>query len=43
LVHSGFRKPRNDSAFKNMSEGWLQVLERIDVIAGEQDSPKAPS
>jgi hypothetical protein len=25
LVHSGFVTPKNDSAFKNMSEGWLKV------------------
>ena len=37
LVHSGFELPRNDTAFKNMSDGWLKVLQRIDVIAGEQN------
>ncbi len=41
LVHSGFRVPSNDFAFKNMSEGWPKVLRRIDTIAGEQDSSKA--
>src|SRR5580698_5171992 len=24
LVHSGFELPRNDTAFKNMSDGWLK-------------------
>lgn len=37
LVHSGFVTPKNDSAFKTMSEGWKKVLPRIGSIAGEQD------
>jgi len=37
LVHSGFVLPRNDSAFKSMSNGWKTVVQRIDTIAGEQD------
>src|SRR5260221_14117682 len=41
LVHSGFRTPKNDFAFKKMSEGWPKVLERIATIAGENDSSKA--
>jgi len=41
LVHSGFVLPKNDTAFKNMSEGWPKVLQRIDAIAGEHDSSKA--
>ena len=41
LVHSGFRRPKNDSAFKNMSEGWPKVFQSIDAIAGEHDSSKA--
>jgi uncharacterized protein YndB with AHSA1/START domain len=35
LVHSGFVTPRNDSAFKNMSEGWKKVVGKIDDISGE--------
>jgi uncharacterized protein YndB with AHSA1/START domain len=35
LVHSGFRTPKNDFAFKNMSEGWPKVFQRIGAIAGE--------
>jgi len=38
LVHSGFRTPNNDFAFKGMSEGWPTVLRRIDAIAEEHDS-----
>jgi uncharacterized protein YndB with AHSA1/START domain len=36
LVHSGFRSPQNDFAFKGMSEGWPKVFERIESITGEQ-------
>jgi uncharacterized protein YndB with AHSA1/START domain len=36
LVHSGFVTPRNDAAFKNMSEGWKRVVGRIGVFSGEQ-------
>ena len=34
LVHAGFHSPRNDVAFKRMSEGWPKVFERIGSIAG---------
>ena len=37
LVHSGFVRPRNDTAFKNMSAGWTKVVENIDAIAAEQN------
>ncbi|MEJ0066688.1 MAG: SRPBCC domain-containing protein [Caulobacteraceae bacterium] len=37
LVHSGFELPKNDTAFRNMSDGWLKVLQRVDAIAAEQD------
>ena len=37
LVHSGFVAPRNDTAFKSMSDGWKKVVPRIGAIAGEQD------
>jgi uncharacterized protein YndB with AHSA1/START domain len=33
LVHAGFRKPKNDFAFKNMSQGWPKVLKAIGTIA----------
>jgi uncharacterized protein YndB with AHSA1/START domain len=36
LVHSGFVTPKNDSAFRNMSEGWKKVVGRIGGISGEQ-------
>jgi uncharacterized protein YndB with AHSA1/START domain len=37
LVHSGFVTPKNDTAFKNMSEGWKKVLQSVGAIASEQD------
>jgi uncharacterized protein YndB with AHSA1/START domain len=37
LVHSGFVTPKNDSAFKSMSEGWKKVVPSIGVIASGQD------
>lgn len=35
LVHSGFVLPKNDTAFKNMGEGWKKVVGRIGAISGE--------
>jgi len=37
LVHSGFVTPKNDSAFKSMSEGWKKVVHSVGAIAGEQE------
>ena len=37
LVHSGFVLPRNDSAYRNMSGGWSQVVPQIGAISGERD------
>ena len=42
LVHSGFVLPKNDTAFKNMSEGWKKVVRNLDAIAAEQDFSKKP-
>jgi uncharacterized protein YndB with AHSA1/START domain len=36
LVHSGFVSPRNDTAIKGMSEGWIRVVHTIGAVAGEQ-------
>jgi uncharacterized protein YndB with AHSA1/START domain len=36
LVHSGFVLPRNDTAYKNMSEGWKKVVQNLRSIADEQ-------
>lgn len=35
VVHSGFVTPKNDTAYRNMSDGWVKVLQRLDAIAGE--------
>ena len=36
LVHSGFVLPKNDTAFKNMGDGWKKVVGRIGEIADEK-------
>jgi uncharacterized protein YndB with AHSA1/START domain len=35
LVHSGFVLPKNDTAYRNMGEGWKKVVKKLDVIAAE--------
>jgi uncharacterized protein YndB with AHSA1/START domain len=40
LVHSGFVLPKNDTAFRNMGDGWKKVLRNLDTIAAEQGSSK---
>ena len=41
VVHSGFVLPKNETAFKSMSDGWTKVIGRLDGVAGEQDgAPK---
>ena len=37
LVHSGFVLPMNDTAFKNMSEGWKKVVRNIGAIVDAKD------
>jgi hypothetical protein len=32
--------PKNGTAFKKMSEGWKQVVRRVDTIAAEQSASK---
>lgn len=36
VVHSGFELPRNETAYRNMSGGWVGVVARVGEIAGEQ-------
>ena len=39
LVHSGFVVSKNDTAFKNMSEGWPKVFKNLEaVVAGHEPS-----
>jgi len=35
VVHSGFVLPKNDTAFKGMSEGWKKVVPTIGGIADD--------
>ena len=37
MVHSGFVLPKNETAFRNMSDGWVEVLQRVNAVAAEQD------
>jgi uncharacterized protein YndB with AHSA1/START domain len=36
LVHSGFVLPKNDTAFRNMGDGWKTVVRTIGDLADEQ-------
>jgi len=37
LVHSGFVTPKNDTAFKNMSEGWKTLIGRLGGFTETED------
>jgi uncharacterized protein YndB with AHSA1/START domain len=37
LVHSGFVTPTNDTAFKNMSDGWKKIVPRIGAVIDGKD------
>ena len=37
LVHSGFVTPNNDTAYKNMSDGWKKVVRNIGAIVDGKD------
>lgn len=41
LVHSGFVMPKNDTAFKNMGEGWPKVFKNLGTVVAEHD-PSEP-
>jgi hypothetical protein len=36
MVHSGFVLPRNETAFRGMSDGWKKVIASIDALSAEQ-------
>ena len=38
LVHSGFVLPKNDTAYRNMSEGWKKVVRNLDRVVAEEAS-----
>ena len=40
VVHSGFVLPRNETAYRNMSDGWTKVVRNLNAIAAEQGSAK---
>ena len=35
IVHSGFHRPRNDTAYESMSEGWSKCAKKIGDVADE--------
>jgi hypothetical protein len=37
LAHSGFVLPKNDTAYRNMGEGWKKVVRNLDDIVAEQE------
>jgi uncharacterized protein YndB with AHSA1/START domain len=37
LVHSGFVLPKNETAFRNMNEGWKKVVGNVNSVAAEQN------
>jgi uncharacterized protein YndB with AHSA1/START domain len=43
LVHSGFVLPKNDTAYRNMSEGWKKVVRNLDSVANEEAVAPASS
>jgi uncharacterized protein YndB with AHSA1/START domain len=43
LSHSGFVLPKNDTAYRNMSEGWKKVVRNLDNFAAEADAEPASS
>ncbi len=38
LVHSGFVLPTNETAYRNMGDGWKRVVRDVGAVAAEQDS-----
>jgi uncharacterized protein YndB with AHSA1/START domain len=43
LIHSGFVLPRNDTAYRNMSDGWKKVVRNLDAVVAEQGSSGKPN
>ena len=42
VVHSGFVLPRNDTAYRNMSDGWKTVIRKLDATSAELGSSGKP-
>ena len=43
VVHSGFELPKNDTAFRNMSDGWKKVVRNLDAVVAEEGSSGKPN
>lgn len=43
VVHSGFELPRNETAYRNMSDGWRTVIRRLDATSSELGAELGPS
>lgn len=40
VVHAGFELPRNETAFKNMGDGWKKVVRQLeDAVSDTQPGP----
>jgi uncharacterized protein YndB with AHSA1/START domain len=37
LVHSGFALPKNDTAYRNMNDGWKTCVGRLDSVVEQGD------
>ena len=37
LVHSGFILPKNETAYRGMSDGWTKVVRNVDAITAEHE------
>lgn len=37
VVHAGFELPRNETTYRNMSDGWTKVLRRLNAVATEEN------
>lgn len=38
VVHSGFLTPRNDTAYRNMSDGWKTVVGRLEGVIADGEA-----
>lgn len=43
IVHSGFELPRNDFAYRNMSDGWKVVAQRLEAVVAEETASAGPN
>ena len=41
LIHSGFLLPRNEVAYRNMSDGWKVVAKRLEQVVAEDAAEQA--